>query len=186
MKYILVYEMGFCLQEPDIFVYEAKNPEKMLVKVFLNKLHGDVEPKETLKLRKKIQESFDNDAWEHFYEDGVFKDRGGCPVEYMLNSDQAHLQFDDQYNSSYNFEIKENIYFPSEEYKEGYFDFVFSTIKATNIVWDIDPEDEDEEFKLPDEVNIPENIDDEEIADYLSNKFGFCVTAYNLEKNGRA
>lgn len=187
MKYIVIYESGLCLQDPDLFVYEAKNPEKMLVKVFLDKLHGDVEPKETLKLRKKIQEAFDNGEWEHFYEEGAFEDRTGCSVEYQLNSNQARLHFEDQYNSSYYFKIEENIYFPSEEYKEGYFDFVSSTFKATNIVWVIDPEDKDEEFKLPDEANIPENIDADDadkVANYLCDKFGFCVISYTLEKRG--
>ncbi len=187
MKYIVVCESGPCLQDPDIFVYEAKNPEKMIAKVFLDKLHECVEPKETIELRKEIQLAFDNDEWEDFYEDGVLKDRAGCPVEYMLNSDQATLKFDDVYSSSYEFEIKENVYFPSEEYKEGYFDFLSSTLKATNIVWDIDPEDEDEEFKLPDEINIPGNIDaddTDEVANYLCDKFGFYVISYTLEKRG--
>ena len=40
--------------------------------------------------------------------------------------------------------------------------------------WDTDDECIDE---LPNTVDIPEYIDEEEIANYLSDTFGFCITS---------
>lgn len=55
-------------------------------------------------------------------------------------------------------------------------------VKATNIVWDTDGEDVD----LPTEVLIDtdaEGIDNPEleIADWLSDKYGWCVTSFSVE-----
>lgn len=40
--------------------------------------------------------------------------------------------------------------------------------------WDTDDECIDE---LPNTVDIPEYVDEEEFTDYLSGRFGFCVTS---------
>lgn len=46
-------------------------------------------------------------------------------------------------------------------------------MKATNILWDVDNEEELE--SLPKEVDIPvELTDEEEISDYLSELTGYC------------
>ena len=56
--------------------------------------------------------------------------------------------------------------------------------KATNIMWDYD----DEEYNgtaqwlgLPDHVDIPDDVEDDDIADYLSDKYEFCVFGFNIE-----
>lgn len=54
-----------------------------------------------------------------------------------------------------------------------------SRLKAVNIKWDID-EEEDLEY-LPDEIMIPGNVKDrEEISDYLSDLTGFCHKGFDL------
>jgi hypothetical protein len=50
---------------------------------------------------------------------------------------------------------------------------------AYEICWDVD----DDNVDLPSEVKIPENIDDDDIADYLSDEFGFCVRDYSVEED---
>ena len=47
---------------------------------------------------------------------------------------------------------------------------------ATNIKWDIENE---ENVNLPTRVEIPSHIDEEFIADYLSNEYEFCVNWYD-------
>lgn len=61
-------------------------------------------------------------------------------------------------------------------------------LKAINIKWDIDLEDEEtyeealENRNLPTEVKIPEDIDDEEnISDWLSDEFGYLHYGFNIE-----
>lgn len=54
-------------------------------------------------------------------------------------------------------------------------------MKATNIIWDVDY-DEDVDL-LPTEIEIPEGMEDaDEISDYLSDVIGYCHKAYVLEK----
>lgn len=54
--------------------------------------------------------------------------------------------------------------------------------KATNIQWDIDPED-DGGVALPNEITIPNDIEDgEAISDYISDVTGFCHKGFELEK----
>lgn len=62
-----------------------------------------------------------------------------------------------------------------------YFNKLFfkQMLKATNILWDIDYDDDGE---LPTEIDIPERITDEdEISDYLSEVTGYCHQGYVLE-----
>lgn len=49
-----------------------------------------------------------------------------------------------------------------------------STIKVSGIVWETDGEDVD----LPDEMEIPSDIEKDEIENYLSNETGFLVLSY--------
>lgn len=52
-------------------------------------------------------------------------------------------------------------------------------MKAIHIMWDID-HDGDEKM-LPQEINIPDGMKDEdEISDYLSNLTGFCHKGFAL------
>ena len=52
---------------------------------------------------------------------------------------------------------------------------------ATEIEWDLDEGDEDVE--LPEKVLIPWNILDDDIADYLSDEYGFCVRDFEVEED---
>lgn len=53
-------------------------------------------------------------------------------------------------------------------------------LKATNILWDTDYNDDGE---LPTEIDIPEGMTDEdEISDYLSEVTGYCHQGYVLEE----
>jgi hypothetical protein len=51
---------------------------------------------------------------------------------------------------------------------------------ATHIDWDTDGENA-KDLDLPEWVEIPEYIEDEYVADYLSDEFGFCVNSFELE-----
>ena len=53
-------------------------------------------------------------------------------------------------------------------------------MKATNIKWDIDYDDNGD---LPTEIEIPNTIQDDEdkISDYLSDVTGYCHEGYTLE-----
>lgn len=58
--------------------------------------------------------------------------------------------------------------------------------KTTNILWAVD-EDEDvsaEEIlaQLPDEIEIPDDVDEEDIADYLSDQTGYLHFGFALEE----
>ena len=54
------------------------------------------------------------------------------------------------------------------------------TLKAyvINIKWDTDGE----EVNLPERVEIPFNISFDEIADMLSDEYGFCVFGFDIEQ----
>lgn len=51
--------------------------------------------------------------------------------------------------------------------------------RATNILWDADPEDAD---FLPTLIDIPKEIEDdvEKISDYITEKTGFCHCGFSL------
>lgn len=53
-------------------------------------------------------------------------------------------------------------------------------MKAFNIIWDVD--DEEDLEGLPTEIEIPENIadDEDEISDYISDVTGFCHKGFEL------
>ena len=55
-------------------------------------------------------------------------------------------------------------------------------MKAVNIQWDTDG-DQELFDSLPSEIKIPESLTDEdEIADYLSDQTGFCHFGYQIEE----
>lgn len=45
-------------------------------------------------------------------------------------------------------------------------------MKVTNIKWETDGA---EDVNLPTEVDVPDNVDEDMIADYLSDTYGFLV-----------
>ena len=53
-------------------------------------------------------------------------------------------------------------------------------MKAINILWDVDEEEDLE--NLPAEIEIPDGMNDEdEISDYLSDITGFCHKGFMLD-----
>lgn len=53
-------------------------------------------------------------------------------------------------------------------------------MKATNIKWDVDFEEDLE--VLPTKIEIPDGMtDEEEISDYISDVTGFCHNGFELE-----
>ena len=53
--------------------------------------------------------------------------------------------------------------------------------QATEIEWDVD--EDDEPVELPTEIAIPWDVFDDDIDDYLSDEYGFCVSGYNVEED---
>lgn len=56
-------------------------------------------------------------------------------------------------------------------------------MKAVDILWDIDIDDDTvtpESIGLPSEVDIPDNIDEDDVADYLSDLTGYCHKGFRL------
>lgn len=51
--------------------------------------------------------------------------------------------------------------------------------RKVNVVWDTDGEDIPE---LPIEVYVPVSVDENDIADWLSDKYGFCVSSLQIEE----
>ena len=53
-------------------------------------------------------------------------------------------------------------------------------MRITDIVWDTygyyGPD-----FHLPEEVDVPDELDEDEIADYLSDEYEFCVESFVIE-----
>lgn len=46
---------------------------------------------------------------------------------------------------------------------------------AVNIDWDCDSD-----VELPNKVRIPNDIEDDEIADYISDNYGWCIKSFNI------
>lgn len=53
-------------------------------------------------------------------------------------------------------------------------------IYITDIDWDTDGKSK-EELGLPDVVVVTDDIDEDEIADMLSDDYGFCVNSFSIE-----
>lgn len=53
-------------------------------------------------------------------------------------------------------------------------------ISVVDIEWDTDGEDIKD---LPERVEVPIIINDDEIADFLSDEYGYCVFGFNIEQN---
>jgi len=54
-----------------------------------------------------------------------------------------------------------------------------SSILVSDIVWDTDGEDA-EDLELPTQVEVPLCVDEDDIADYLSDRYGYCVKSFVL------
>ena len=53
--------------------------------------------------------------------------------------------------------------------------------KVTDIIWDTDGDEEALE-SLPTETEVPDEVDDDDVADYLSDKYGYLVDALLIEE----
>lgn len=51
------------------------------------------------------------------------------------------------------------------------------TMKTISVEWDTDGMDE-EELDLPGEVEVPSELDEDRVSDYLSDTYGFCVKGW--------
>ena len=56
-------------------------------------------------------------------------------------------------------------------------DYPLANVKVISVDWDTDGMDE-EELDLPNEVEIPIGIDDDQVSDWLSDIYGFCVKGW--------
>lgn len=52
-------------------------------------------------------------------------------------------------------------------------------MKITDIKWDCDGLDQ-EELDLPSEVEVPNELEEDEIADWLSDEYGWCVEYFSI------
>lgn len=53
-------------------------------------------------------------------------------------------------------------------------------MRATNIIWDTDGDGEIA-LSLPNEIKLPQNLDKDCVADYLSDQTGWLVESYDIE-----
>lgn len=51
------------------------------------------------------------------------------------------------------------------------------TMKTISVEWDTDGMDE-EELDLPGEVEVPSELDEDRVSDWLSDMYGFCVKGW--------
>ena len=52
--------------------------------------------------------------------------------------------------------------------------------RTVSVEWDTDGKDVDD---LPEEVEVPSDIDEEDIADWLSDEYGYCVESFYVENS---
>lgn len=91
------------------------------------------------------------------------------------NVDKAKKMAESSENWDMN-EIEENLALQEGE-TEVIDEYPSDTTRTVGVEWDTDGMDE-EELDLPNEVEIPGDIDDEDVADYLSDTYGFCVNGW--------
>ena len=53
-------------------------------------------------------------------------------------------------------------------------------MKVYEIDWDIDHDDLDLVLDLPVEVEVPDGTDIDDIADMLSDEYGFCINSFSV------
>ena len=58
-------------------------------------------------------------------------------------------------------------------------------MRAFNIDWDIDHDDyinlNEQDLLPPTEVELPDDIQEDEIADWLSDTYGWCVNSFEID-----
>jgi hypothetical protein len=97
-------------------------------------------------------------------------------IEYYDRMDQFRWVEEEMLFNSFGAVYYEDIEEDDENYVRAY---------ATNIQWDTEDGDEfDDEIAeiLPSRVEIPFDISDDEIADMLSDEYGYCVLGFEIEE----
>ncbi len=72
-----------------------------------------------------------------------------------------------------------------ESVQQAYDEAYAEKIVICNIEWDCDEdcdEDKNDIFGLPEEEEVPSTFTDEQITEYLSNEYGFCVKGYTVRR----
>ncbi len=100
------------------------------------------------------------------------------PIIEANDSEDAMNEF-----ATIGFDSNLNTYFEAVKYKSS-----SPLMCITNIVWDLDDiEDEAEAFSimsnLPKSEDLSEFITEEQVANYLSDKYGYCIKSYQLKDN---
>ncbi len=108
MKYVVYDEAGLGLQDSNFRIYKAKDPEKMLAKLFFEELKIHVNEDELEDLQGTIALAFVCDEWDGIDEEGTFTGKDETNVEYMLSSSVATISVDDLYGTSMRFSIVED------------------------------------------------------------------------------
>ena len=88
------------------------------------------------------------------------------PVIEAENADEAVIQF------ATNMDTDMNLYFKAIPVKE-----CEPLMRITDIEWDLD--DGESDYALPKTVTLDKFIEEDEIADYLSDEYGYCVRNFN-------
>ena len=91
------------------------------------------------------------------------------------NVDKAKKMAESSENWDMN-EIEENLALQEGE-TEVFDEYPSDTTRTVSVKWDTDGMDE-EELDLPNEVNVPGGLDDEDVADWLTEAYGFCIKGW--------
>ena len=91
------------------------------------------------------------------------------------NADEAKKMAGSSENWDMN-EIEENLALQEGE-TEVIDEYPSDTTRTVCVEWDTDGMDE-EELDLPNEVEVPSDIDDDQVSDWLSDIYGFCVKGW--------
>lgn len=110
-----------------------------------------------------------------------YTDEGTCPKEIIIPCafvNNEYLNEDDiegYINEYIEYVMKTDVGYNS-------YNLVPTQLIAENIKWDIDNENEDD-FSLPTTIEIPDDFkgNEDEISDYISEKYGFCHKGYDLK-----
>lgn len=110
-----------------------------------------------------------------------YTDKGTCPKEIVIPRAFANNEcFNEDDIERYINEYIEYVMKTDVGYNS--YNLVPTQLIAENIKWDIDNENEDD-FSLPTTIEIPDDFkgNEDEISDYISEKYGFCHKGYDLK-----
>lgn len=93
-----------------------------------------------------------------------------CLLDYLIF---AHKKWAGETNIDLNYEA----YYCVEIYPESY---CSPKVFKVRVDWDLDDPDDGE--GLPEIVSVPNEVKEEEVSDWLSDEYGFCVKSWTLHK----